>query len=366
MIYSYNDIRRVHLEISSKCNASCPQCARNKLGGPDNPILPDVDLSLDQIKTILPEDFVRQLTSLYMCGNYGDPIVAPDTLLVCEWLREINPSIKLGMHTNGSARTPEWWQRLGRCFSKEGDYIKFGIDGLKDTNHLYRRGTQWDKLMANVSAFIAAGGNAQWEYIVFKHNEHQVEQAEALSRLLGFSQFRTKKTGRFFIDSTMENKDRQEVWNRNEEVEYYLEAPDNPKYKNTSLQSTDKLIEKYGSMNAYLDGACIRCKVAEDKNLYISAEGLIFPCCWTANQLYIWYQNKKTNEIWKLIDHDKRNVSALELELRDIVEGPYFQKIYNSWSKPDVRSGKLKVCAKTCGTDFDPFATQFTQAVNTP
>ena len=27
--------------------------------------------------------------------------------------------------------------------------------------------------MANVDAFLAAGGNAEWDFIVFEHNEHQ-------------------------------------------------------------------------------------------------------------------------------------------------------------------------------------------------
>ncbi len=29
MIYRYNEIKTVHLEITERCNASCPMCARN-------------------------------------------------------------------------------------------------------------------------------------------------------------------------------------------------------------------------------------------------------------------------------------------------------------------------------------------------
>lgn len=359
MIYSYEQIETVHLELTARCNASCPMCARNKFGGPDNEYLPQSELSLDQIKYMFPENFVKQLKRLYMCGNYGDPIAANDTLEVFEWLRSVNPKIKLGLHTNGSARNPAWWNKLGSILNQQWDYVKFGLDGLGDTNHLYRRGTNWTKIMDNAAAFIAAGGKAQWEFIVFKHNEHQVEEARSLSESMGFLQFRTKKTGRFFSNTKLEGKDRQEVWGRNGEVEYHIEKPSLIEYQNNGLAKEQELVERYGSMSGYLDQNCVKCKVAEDKSIYISAEGLAFPCCWTANQLYLWYMPYRKGEIWDLIDHDINNVSALKHDLRSIVEGKYFSRISDSWSNPGIKDGKLKVCAKTCGIGFDPFAEQF-------
>lgn len=35
-MYDYKDIKVVHLEVTDKCNASCPMCARNKNGGAVN------------------------------------------------------------------------------------------------------------------------------------------------------------------------------------------------------------------------------------------------------------------------------------------------------------------------------------------
>jgi len=358
-VYTYESIRTVHLEITSKCNASCPMCARNKLGGPDNEFLPNTELTLLDIQRIMSIDFVQQLNRLYLCGNYGDPVVATDTLEVLEWLRAINPSIKLGMHTNASAKTTSWWAKLGKLLSRPGDYVKFGIDGLEDTNYIYRRGTHWRKIMDNATAFINAGGVAQWEFIVFKHNEHQVDAARMLSEQLGFNQFRTKKTGRFFSNTKLEGKDRQEVLNRNGELEYYIEKPNNPQYNNDSLSKEQELLDTFGSMQNYVDQTCIKCKVAEEKSLYISAEGLAFPCCWTANQLYVWYWPYKKSEIWDLIEGDTANVSALVNDLKSVIEGKYFKDIANSWSKPSVSTGKLRICAKTCGTGFDQFASQF-------
>ena len=44
--------------------------------------------------------------------------------------------------------------------------------------------------MSNVKTFISNGGRATWEYLVFKHNQHQTSQAEALSKRMGFENFR--------------------------------------------------------------------------------------------------------------------------------------------------------------------------------
>jgi len=364
MIYDYKDITTIHLEITDKCNASCPMCGRNRFGGEENAYLPQTELSLADIQQIIPQDLLFRLQRLYMCGNYGDPIVANDTLEVFAWLRQVNPSIKLGIHTNASARTPEWWAKLGKILSQKGDYAKFGLDGLSDTNHIYRRGTNWSKIMENVAAFIAAGGIAQWEFIVFKHNEHQVEQAKALSEQMGFAQFRTKKTGRFFSNTKLQGKDSQQVCNRNGEIEYHIEKPDNPEYHNDSLIKEQALIEQFGSMQSYIDQTCVKCKVADDKSLYISAEGLAFPCCWTANQLYVWYNGYQQGDVWKLLNYDTDNVNALKKPLNSIVNGSYFKKIADSWSLPSISDGKLKTCAKTCGSGFDQFSSQFVQTVN--
>ena len=134
-MYDYNDIRTVHLEITEKCNAACPMCARNINGGEDNPWLQNAELSLNDIVTIFPDKFIQQLNHIFMCGNYGDPIVAKDTLKVFKHFRNTNPTLYLGMNTNGSARTVTWWKDLATVIGSDG-YVVFSIDGLEDTNYL--------------------------------------------------------------------------------------------------------------------------------------------------------------------------------------------------------------------------------------
>ena len=45
----------------------------------------------------------------------------------------------------------------------------------------------------DMKSFIGAGGAAQWEYLVFKHNQHQVDDAKKLAIELGFKGFYAKE-----------------------------------------------------------------------------------------------------------------------------------------------------------------------------
>ncbi len=257
-MYSYKDIKRVHLEITSLCNAACPLCSRNFFGGQVNPQLPLTELSLRDIKKIFPPDFVEQLQLIYMCGNYGDPMVAKDALEVFEYFRSCNQKIRLGIHTNGSGRTPEWWKRL----AKTVDYCCFGIDGLENTNHIYRRGTNWEKIMQAATAFIEAGGYAMWQFIVFRHNENQIEEAEELSRKLGFKEFLVRKTYRFLTPSVGIKIKDSPVVDRKGNLEYLLEEPANAQFRNSAVVQIEKGMSEPKDFVNHLNETEISCKVS--------------------------------------------------------------------------------------------------------
>lgn len=358
-MYKYPEIKTVHLEITSKCNIACPMCLRNICGGAVNPQLALTELSLDDIQNIFPPSFIKQLNRIYMCGNYGDPMTAKDTLEVFQLFRKTNPFLDLSMFTNGSGQTPAWWKALAQVINK----VHFSIDGLEDTNAIYRRGTNFKKIMKSAESYISAGGYAIWDYIVFRHNEHQVESAREMAGQMGFKQFVVKKTGRFFSNQKLKVKTEQLVLNKNGSADYYLQMPKNPKYQNSSLKKEEKLSKKYGSLHEYLNQTQIQCRVSAEKSIYISAEALVFPCCWTANQLYPWYFKKRSSQIWKFIDQlteKEHSLSAKKHSIKKIIHGDFFQKIIpESWKRHDIQNDRLRVCAKTCGREFSPFSDQF-------
>jgi MoaA/NifB/PqqE/SkfB family radical SAM enzyme len=357
-MYKLEDIKVVHLEVTQKCQAACPMCDRNKKGGDINPHINLSELSLTDCQMIFNKEFIAQLKRMYMCGNLGDPIIANDTLEIFKYFRQHNEHIDLSMNTNAGARDSNWWKNLASIFGKKGHVI-FSVDGLRDTNHLYRQNVSWDKVENSMRSFIAAGGNAVWEFIVFEHNQHQIDEAKALSESMGFSKFTVKKTARFFSDRKNKGKESHQSYDRKGNQTIELKKP-NVRYQNSALSKEDSLIKKYGSMDFYYDRAQIRCKVKEEKSLFITAEGLALPCCWTAGRMYKWrHADPKIEPIWNYINSvGKENLDARN-GLDNVFSTGIFDNIENGWKLESCAAGKLKICAQTCGTEFDAFMEQY-------
>jgi len=354
-MYRYKDIKTIHLEVTQNCQASCPMCDRNMNGKGINPHINLDELSLLDCVDIFPPEFIKQLDTMYMCGNLGDPIVAKDTLEIFEYFRSHNPNMWLSMNTNAGAKNEEWWRQLAEVFGRMGAVI-FSVDGLRDTNHLYRQGVVWDNVERNMRAFIDAGGRARWDYLIFEHNQHQVEEAEALANEWGCEKFMKKKTGRFITQDSKKKESHQAVNRKGKETQE-LKKPD-AKYLNKALSKQDVIINKYGTMDAYYDAAPIVCKVKKENSLFITAEGLALPCCWTAGRMYKWWhKNPKVEQIWDFIPN--KSVLDARKGLSKVFDSGIFEDIQNSWSKPSCGDGKLKVCSMKCGAEFDPFAEQF-------
>ena len=357
-MYKISDIKKIHLEITQACQAACPMCDRNQNGGTLNPHIDLSELSLEDCKNIFEPQFIKQLNTMYMCGNLGDPIVAKDTLEVFRYFRQHNSNIWLSMNTNAGARDSAWWKELANIFNKKGAVI-FSVDGLEDTNHLYRQNVNWNIVSNSMKSFIEGGGRARWDFLIFEHNQHQVEQAKSIADSLGFEKFTPKKTGRF-LTSTTAPKDMHIAVNKKGIKTIEIKKPEE-QYQNSALKMQSSLIEKYGNMENYYDVVSIDCKVKREGNLFITAEGLALPCCWTAGRMYKWWhKDPKIEQIWNFIDSvgGKEKLNA-KYGLNKVFDSNIFEMIENSWSKSSVKDGKLKVCAMKCGIEFDPFGQQF-------
>lgn len=363
-MYNYKDINTVHLEVTQRCNASCPMCDRNENGGAVNQHIKNnlQELSLDDCINIFDPDFLQQLKVLYMCGNLGDPISARDTLEIFDYTRAMNDKIWLSMNTNAGARDVAWWQELAKTIGKNGAVI-FSVDGLENTNHLYRQGVRWEAVERNMRAFIEAGGRARWDYLIFEHSECDVERAEKLAKEWGVEKFMKKKTGRF-VTSTSEAKETHQAKNRKGVNMQQLAKPKKAEYQNLALLKQKEIEKTYGGMKNYYDSCDIKCKVAgKDPNIFITAEGLVLPCCWTAGRMYKWWhKDPKVEQIWDFIDAvgGKEALDARIHGVEGVFETGIMQDIQNSWNKKSIEEGKLGVCSMKCGTEFDPFAEQFT------
>jgi MoaA/NifB/PqqE/SkfB family radical SAM enzyme len=360
-MYQVHEIRHVHLEVTTRCNAKCPMCARTLVTEAGNE-LNLTDLSLASVRSFFPPAFIRQLRRIYLCGNYGDPAAAQETLEICKYLRASHPELRLGIHSNGGVRSTEWWRELGAVVN----YCHFGIDGLADTNHLYRRGVSWDRVMANVQAFQSAGmAEAEWDYIVFAHNEHQVEEARGLAAKMGFTKFRVKVTSRFAKSGQNQAQHEPSLLVRKfDGTSYQIELPKGPEFVNESYAKEQELIKRYGNLDRYYDQVEIQCKVATEKSIYVSATGNVYPCCWLAMKSSDIEPSAKPSNIEALIrghNVDPQSISLHHHSIANILSGPLYSQILpTAWSK-DLSHGKPKTCARICGKELDVFKNQFTR-----
>lgn len=341
-MYKFNEIREVHVELSSNCQASCPMCARNFHGGLPNPILPVSDLTLDMFKSSCPPEFIAQLRTITMCGNYGDPLLNNQLIPIVQYIAESNPDIRIDMHTNGSARSVKWWQELAEAMPKN-HCVQFGIDGLEDTHELYRVGTDWHKIIRNAWTLIQAGGKARWNFITFRHNEHQLEEARQMAKDLGFEGFYEKQTSRFIGSPTFD------VVDKNNQVTHSLEQPTEQK-----LVFIDrKTVENYREI---IKTAKVECMVEESKSIYIDALGYLWPCCFvgatpyihaTPTQLVYDFRNDSQASLNRVLDKfgGMEQFNLRNRTMQQIVDSTEWQTVWDE----AFTDNTLHVCARTCG-----------------
>ena len=149
-------------------------------------------LSIKDIKkTFLPNKWTH-LDEIVLCGNVDEPVINPDIIEIIKYFYHLDNKEKdIWVHVNGGSRNESFWRELGEL-SKELNNrltVVFGIDGDEETNHLYRRNVDWETLQRNWRAYISAEGRAAWQFIVFKWNQHQINDIKKLSESEGFARF---------------------------------------------------------------------------------------------------------------------------------------------------------------------------------
>jgi sulfatase maturation enzyme AslB (radical SAM superfamily) len=349
-----DEIKVVHLEHTSKCNLLCPQCARVH-EGQLNPELPLSELTLKDYKKIFTPEFAPQLDRVYWCGSYGDSIASGTWMECAFWLRYSGVQ-SMQLYTNGSARKPDWWKKLAIIFNRPRDQVYFSIDGLADTNHLYRVNSNFDIIMKNAKAFIDAGGNARWDYLVFDHNAHQVEEAKALAKEMGFKSMVIKNTSRFVANKEFKNdtaRDTEAVFKQNTGEQLRVISDKG----NKNRTKFEYVLQEYGSWSNYVDVTPIECKYQKDKTIYIDFQGKVWPCCWVgAPEHFIGNTNIQKVQLKALENIYSEGFNSMRnSKLEDILKHGWFaESLVNSWGNTQKDTpGKLHTCGRTCGTDYE-------------
>ena len=290
---SLDDIRGLNIELSSKCGASCPFCSRNqKVRTYGSHLLTLADF------TKLPLTLLQNLKWITFAGNFGDMSTNPETVDIVSYLKSINPGLTIEGDSNGSLQNEDWWASLGSLL-QDGNMV-FSVDGLEDTNSIHRKGTDYWRILRNIRAFTGAGGVAYWQFILFKHNEHQVDAAEEVARKIGCR--------RFFV---LTSRDYDETYQCPESIDVAVKRQVFHSYREKAMAKKE----------------VARCKPLYNGSLYIAADGTVYSCC-LAHCMYITEHNAAFDFIVPLTRKYHHAINFKHTPLSEIISGEYFNEIF--------------------------------------
>lgn len=249
-------VRSFNMEITNRCTLACPRCART---GNDWVKANLADISIEVLENTFPIEHRDSFEGLRvnLCGAYGDCIYHRRFHDVIAYLKKVG--IGISMETNGSHRKIDWWRRTCDLLTDE-DVITFSVDGLEDTNHIYRVNARW-KDIEKAMRYCAGRMTVDWKFIVFRHNEHQLDEARKLAEDIGVRRITFKKSGRFAEDDPMTP--------RNEEFVGVITR---------NRREIEKLIRRHVDAEEFDRKVAIAPKCRFGKDLSVSPHGYFYPC----------------------------------------------------------------------------------------
>jgi len=182
----------LHIETTTRCTLACPACPRTTWRDILKKPVPKNDLDVDLLARFLDCPGGKQITKFLLCGDYGDSIYYPDLFRLIEKFRD---QVSFYLVTNGSRQTERFWNRLSGMLT-ENDTVVFSIDGLEDTNHLYRINSDWASIMKGLDIVIKSPAKVHWKTIVFNFNYNKLKDIKNFAESKGTT-FHAEKTHRY-------------------------------------------------------------------------------------------------------------------------------------------------------------------------
>lgn len=339
MLKSFNDFTKtsssLEVELTSICNSRCVGCSRFQDFYFDNPhYQPGKYLDIDVFLEKLPQ--WENLDFLLFCGNYGDPLLHPRFEELVTRIRALNRDLRILVHTNGSFGGQKFWSSLGPLFKQRGSYIKFSIDGLQKSHEVFRRGTDWNKVIDNAETFIASGGNAIWQMIDFKHNHHEIDECREFSHRMGFKRFDLRKNNYSGLD------------------DYILSAPNALGPSRPQDISWDNLQSWHNQHLTEASSQTIQCKSLGRKNLYLDVHGHLWPCCWVGGLPYRPEDHLRKHFIHQFLNNNWESLNEISIQnrsLEQILSSNIFKSIEDS-----IQNISFSTCKRTCGNCSSPIS----------
>ena len=320
------------IEISTTCQAGCLDCVRthhdsktNKYYSAEswhpyfNKLYP-LDAFEKHIKQFATD---REVVTIF-CGNSGDPFSHPQLTQMADVIKRNFPNGYLEIETNGGLGKLSTFETL----AEQKVAVKFSIDGLEDTNHIYRRNVKWESVMRNAKHFISKGGYAIWDTIDFPWTVHQRDQIRQTAHDMGFYRFEVSPRSNPDLDDQLYAFKDTKV----------MPAPDGftPDQNRWTVQNkwfTNNIIEP-------------QCKTKKGDAFFLACDGTVWPCCLTEQIRY--RKDEPDHQHWLQLEAKYGNNwnSLYHQSLQGIIDVNWYkQDLESSWKNAKL----MKSCVQKCG-----------------
>lgn len=307
-MWSSETLEWIDIELTSFCNIKCKGCFRviSKHAGD---ILDKTYLDLDVIKEKFQKEMFPNMKIINFCGSVDEPTTHPQFFDIIKHFADWGCHINIA--TNGSLRTKKWWETLASILPPS-HRVTWGIDGSDELSEVYREGSSFKKVQENFRSFISAGGQAVWQFIVFEHNEHQMEIAKQMAKDEGFRDFKT------IISHRSDTKDIKH--------KKIPKADPNPKPR-----------------------PCITCKYGSQKRIFVNHMGNVIPCCHLNSKMMEFSVSNNVKDKFEniLIDNDYlNNINLANVTLDEAMNSNVWNSIISSWDDDERIPRCESVCAE--------------------
>jgi len=215
----------VMIEITNFCNLKCPLCP----SGTGQLNRPRGYMSFETFKKIVDE--VHQYAFMLILWNQGEPFLNKDFLKMCSYASSKNLLLLVSTNAN-YIPDPEGVVKAGI------DRIIISADGAtQETYNRYRVNGNLENVINNVKNIVEAKKNKLaklpkiiWQFIVMKHNEHEINEIRKITQEIGVDTLQLK---------TVQIYSKDDIYN-------FL--PNNPKYRRYKITNNDFEL-KYGIKN---------------------------------------------------------------------------------------------------------------------
>ena len=359
-------LKAIQIEISSNCNAGCLECARWVNEESKQQLNPKLNFGhkgnfpIELFRNIFQADKLKSLGGLFFDGNYGDSLIHPDALLFMEHMNKeffTNRNFIIEVNSNGGYKDTTFWYEMGKLFAEmyrlsddeRESSVVFGLDGIDNETHgIYRRNVVYDKVVENAQAFIKGGGKAEWKYLEFNHNSHQVEQARETAKKLGFEKFfvkstRWKEAAHRTIEGNKSDQIRASATKKSKAV-VIDRIPDSKK------AIVEKVRKEMASYKDYYNEVPVSCYWNFRKRVQREYDGLVWQCCHLSG-VYGSSAGFSKKDYQYYVDKFGTTWNNLhENSLDAILTHEYFNALEDSLSNKmtDTVNPRIKRCVEKC------------------